>query len=172
MPAIQRHVAGQHPLETELFRGPRTARGAVSGRAGGIVEIRGERVGQELGSAGLDEAARQSVPNQLDVSSDAGGDHGQSGGHGLENGVGYALPDRREDEDVQSAQDEGDVVPLAEEPDAVFEPEVANRRLELRARGAVAGDDERVAPLVGPGKGAEKSDLILDRVESADGAGY
>ena len=83
-----------------------------------------------------------------------------------------AFAARREDEDVQSAQDEGDVVPLAEEPDAVSEPELANRRLELRARGAVAGDDERVAPLAGPGKGAEKSDLILDRVESADGAGY
>src|SRR6267378_1765730 len=95
-----------------------------SARVGGIVEIGGEGVGQELGSAGRDEAARQSVPNQLDISSDAGGDHGQSGGHGLENGIGYALPDRREDEDVQSAQDEWDVVPLAEEPDAVSEPEL------------------------------------------------
>lgn len=110
---------------------------------------RGQEPGQCTGEGadivGWDEDAGVLVPNEDFVRRDACGDHGESGGHGLEEGEGHAFRGGGGDVDVGGIEVGSDVVGGAFEADVV-EGEFLGEAFEGRALGSIAEDQEVAWP--------------------------
>ena len=86
------------------------------------------------------EHARHPGFDQLGIPADPRRDDGESAGHRLEDRVGDALRERRQDEAVESAHDLRHVGALACEPDAIAHPGALQQLPHLAAQRAFADE--------------------------------
>ena len=115
---------------------------------------------------------RDTVDDELRSAADTGCDHGEPRRHGFEDGVRNALCDGGQHENVKGAKDIGHVMTFAEEQDTVGQLQRCHQGFQVLATRPVACDDEEALrrPALERSECPDQGRLILDRVESADGA--
>ena len=128
-----------------------------------------EGLREPLGICGRDKDPRLAVGDELRHASHPGGDHRQSGGHGLEHGDRHPFRGTREHEHVGSGEQLRHVIPLASQADAPVEPQLLDLGLEPGPVGPLA-DDQQLARLLRQIRGgSDERQEVLRRLEPADG---
>src|SRR5215510_13723789 len=112
---VDLEIAADHGGKAKACLGEGTSRAAVLRALARVVSIALDRRRHGRRVVGWHEESRASLVDQLGVSPDPCGYDGQSGSHRLENGVGDALGERGQHEDVEALHEEGHVVSLAGE---------------------------------------------------------
>lgn len=153
-------------LEIEALLCAGSARSAKRAAFGWVGDQAGEGSSERARIAWTNQDARLAVDDQLGYASDARGDHGKAGGHGLEHGHGHSLGCAGEHEDVRVGKQLGNVVALAEEPNAPGDAERADLLLEPWTIRALA-HDQRLSPLGQPARRANEGEEVLRSLEPA-----
>ena len=112
------------------------------------------------------------IPEDGGNITDVGRHTGYAAGHRFPDGVGEALPDRGQRQNVQAGDDRWDVSPLAQEIDPLGNPKFPNHARQRLILGIDAGSDEDIAHLGMSrrqlSRGPQESRVVLHRVVASD----
>ena len=113
---VERLVGAGHGLQAKRCFGPQPPGLTLAPATGRVVHVADQRLRHGGRVGRRHQRARHARLHQFAVAADVGRQHRQSAGHGLQDGVGNALGERGQHEQIQPAQQRGHIVAAAGQP--------------------------------------------------------